>query len=268
MAVEPLLVGIDAAYLKETYLCGVDLKDVNGNLAVSDDALQRHINNATADLEHKLGVRLRRTFAKGTPVDDGLVLGDDYDIEQQRLPFHIEEARSYFKIQFPQNNIKTIDRVRAYIRGNLIWTFDLADIVKEYMKAGVIHILPRSFVGFSGSPGVFSGIYGDNIINSYFIPDFWSIDYSFGMDVPDLELVEWVCLTACLVVLPIASTAKNPGIASQSITFDGLTRTTNTVASAIYNLYSAQEDSFRKRIQQIDLQAKKQRLRGIKVFSV
>jgi len=267
MAVQPVIAGIDANYLKETYLFGIDLQDSNGNI-MTDDAIQRHINNAFADLEHKLGVRLRRTFAKGNPIDDGLVIGDDYDIEQKRMPFHIEEARSYFKIQLPHNNIKTVDRIRAYIRGNLIWTFDPNDFVLEYLKAGVIHILPRSFVGFSGSPGVFSGIYGDNVVNTSFIPDFWSIDYSFGLDVPDPELTEWACLTACLVILPIASTAKNPGIASQTISYDGLTRTVNTTASAIYNLYSSQEDSFRKRVQQIDLPAKKQRLRGLKVYSV
>lgn len=260
---------ITPAFLTETYLHGIDLNDFNG-VPYPEPAIQFHVNRALGRAQETLGIPLKKQIVKAEPVDDGLVKGVHYDRVIKRLPYRATEAGQFYKVMLPDAQIIFVDRLRIFFLNQLTLTFAQEDVRLEWTKEGILHVVPRILSGFWGQWGLLNSkiIFQDYMRGQQFIPDFWAIDYTCGFDgpLPD-RVVEWVCLEAAIQILGIVGTARTPGLASQTISFDGYSHSETLTQSASSHLYSALEKVYRDELATIDLKQIKGTYRGLKVYS-
>jgi hypothetical protein len=276
---------LTASYLSTNYLWGVPLYDRAGH-PMPPLMIQTHINNAIGKFEKFTGGNLSRKVIKSAPVDEGLVLGIDYHEVIERLPFNSKHIKNFIQIQLPHSGILSVERVRGIVHGPAL-EFDANSFRITHPNEGIIQIIPTAitmgwFANFSLYPS--SNATNMPIVAGSHFPAFWAVDYTIGPSAgfqsdgglgADLELGvayvdddigEWICKTAAIDILNIASTAHNPGVASKSISFDGFSRSVSTTASAIYALYSAQIDQYKKDLEKINLAKYRKRIRGLRIY--
>jgi len=250
---------------------------------IPDETIRWHLRAALSELEMKLGVNFGLEVVKSPPIDDGLVLGRDYDRVRERLPYTRAEASDWFRIDLPDSSIISVERIRAYYFDMLVWEFsndnDTRHLIHlEWSKQGILHIIPielqsivvtRSGFGGSGNYGVWHTI---NLHTSP-VPDFWGVDYTVG---PISEhgkqpgrieavLAHWCYCVAGILLLSIDGLAQSQGLTSASISMDGVSRSIGLQASAIYGLNSALEHALEEATKRIDWKQLRTRKRGLTV---
>lgn len=256
-------------FLTEKYLHGIRLEDLNG-VPYPPKALEFHIQRSLGAAEEILGISLKKTIVKAEPVDDGLVKDTDYHKKIKRLPYYRLEATKYYKLNLPDAQVKSIERLRGFHLNQAVLTFDIKDVRLEHINEGILHVIPRLLTGFLVTLN-FGSVYplSRSIIGYDFLPDFWAVDYTCGFDeyLPD-RVVEWVLLNAAIQVLGIVGTALTPGLSSQSVSFDSYTHAETLTQSPSTHLYSALERMYKDERDRIDLQKIRGTYRGLKVFSL
>ena len=264
----PYVEECNAQFLVNNHLFGKVMADRNGNV-MSLDVVQNFLNLALEKLESRLSISFARKRVKMFPIDPGLIEGKDYEVALPRMNWDIQEAKEYLKVILPHSQVISIERVRAYWRNSLIWNVPLSEVKLRDYKAGFFNIVPQNVVGWVSLGGFLlpPAIAAISSPLSYMV-DFWSVDYTYGLKTMDGDLKAWVFYEAAMDILTILGSAQNPGIASKTITYDGLTTATTTTASAIYNIYSSDIDAFRQKQQQIDLDKKKQKMHGMRIFMI
>ncbi len=247
--------------------------------SIPDDVIKWHLRAAMSELEVKLGIPMGIEVVKTVPLDEGLIKGQHYDHLKPRLPYTHGEALTWFRIDLPPNVI-SIERIRAFYFDRLVWNFEgdtLDQVLLEWPKAGVLHIIPRdleSVIVTSGSMG--SGNYGIwETINLHHspVPDFWAVDYTRGPvsrdgKVGHIEavLAHWVYATAGILLLSQAGLAQSKGLTSTSISMDGVSRSISLQASAIYGINSALENAYEKAAKRIDWKQLRASKRGLRMY--
>ena len=94
------------------------------------------------------------------------------------------------------------------------------------MKAKTLHFGTRSSMG---------------------VPNYWSVEYITGWRVPPGDIKDYLLKQAAIAVLNILGDITfGAGIASKSISADGLSETINTTQSAENSLYSARIRQFER----------------------
>lgn len=283
--VSPLIVNACAAAGVDVDTVATALKSTIGSLP--NDTIRWHLRAALSELEIKLGIPMGVEIVKGVPVDEGLVLGTDYDRVQSRLPYLASETRNWWRIDLPDASVISIERIRAYWFGQLRWQFvndgpsdQNSLIVNEWGTNGVAHVLPINLQGIivtagDGRSGTGEGYGMWETINLYSssMPDFWSVDYTVGpvskSGTPmhlEAVLIQWVYAVAGKTLLSLSGLQQSRGLTSASVSMDGVSRSIGLQASAIYGLNSALEkvlDDLEKRIDWKALRAYK---RGITAF--
>ncbi len=243
------------------------------------EVIRWHLRAALSELEMKLGLPMGVVICKSKPVDDGLVVGRDYDKEVPRLPYTLSDNENWWRIDVPAGCI-SIERVRAYYFGTRIWEFSEAqgnlDLVRlVWPRHGVAHVLPTNLASIIVSPEGRGGIFNTVYANRTNVPDFWAVDYTLGPvskqtgEVGHIEavLANWVYCAAGILIHNLASMAVSKGITSSSVSMDGVSRSINLQASAMYGMSSALEHVFDEAMKRIDWKALRTHKRGIRVKS-
>ena len=232
--------------LKEGFLFGVKLTDDNGK-ELKDEVIQQFINNAIAFLETTLDICIaERMFA-----------GPSFSQEGDKLNGNCEEKdyrrTAYQNWGFTQlNNFPVVDvlELRAVYPGNhAVVTFP-PSWYKVQKGTGRLNLMP--VIGTLSQMGVQRGSMFPTLFQfNNTAPLIWQVDYIAGFEdgmVP-ADINEAISVRAAIDVLNLmGDLVIGAGIAAESISIDGLTRTINTTASAENHAYSAKVDEYKLKL--------------------
>lgn len=222
--------------LREFYLFGVNLQDDNGT-EMSDDMMTHYINAAMRWLEAQIpGLLLQPTTITNETHD---YYYDDYlkfGIIQTKY-FPVTDVAAY-NVQFPlQTQVLTFDP--TWLNVNSI--------------SGQINLIPSQgslsaiIIGAGGSflPLLYGGL--DHV------PDIIKITYTAGFptDAVPENIMDIVGMKAALGPLNIAGDLiAGAGVASKSLSIDGISQSINTTASAMYTGYGAKMEYYQNKIKE------------------
>lgn len=290
----PITEVLDPEKWKERYAWGIPLgesaslldrvKTVAGSQAadafareVSDfppETIRWHLRAAVSELETKLLVPFGLEVVKSDPVDDGVVLGRDYDRRGQRLPYTFAENEAWFRIDLPSGVI-SVERVRAYYYGTPVWTISGTEIRVEWGRQGIIHILPINlgqWIVTSSADGGNYGIWQTLALHKSPVPDFWSVDYTRGPisqhgGAPgqiEAVLADWCYCTAGQKLMALIGTARTKGLSGSSVSIDGVSRSVN-FAGGQWGIYSAAAQALKEATERIDWKAMRLYKKGLRI---
>ena len=227
--------------------------------------MEPHIRRAQAQIASRLDLEL---FPKRvTSIDDDEaevaaadIVEDRYDLD--RLTWH--------------GNWGFLQVRRKPLRQVLRWTMVYGDSARiwelrpewfQTKKHGVIQITPTS--GTLGSlPALRSGGSFLPMIavgpRSRPVPGVHRLTYLAGFEAGALpeDIVDAIAKTACINVLNVVGDSLLAGIASQSVSIDGLSESFNTTQSAENALYSARIRMYREELK-TEIQRLRQRYHGV-----
>lgn len=238
---------IDAAFVKETFLFGVNLKDDDGN-EMSDTVIEFYIKSSFKWLERELGIRLLKTVVTNEAHD--YYYGDYIQFGHVKLNHFPLRKITKYSIQFPL----TSDRLN----------FDPSWIVADSV-GGQVNLIPRQGTISSilmGQGGAFLPLLHTG---RDYVPYIIFIDYEAGF--PDGEipadLLEIIGMKAAMGPLNLAGDLiAGAGIASKSLSIDGLSQSIGTTSSATNSGYGARILQYQKHIDGM-LKTARLNLRGI-----
>lgn len=213
--------------LKKVYLFGIDIIADNGQ-ALPDEAYQKYIDNAVSLLEHDLDISI---------------------FEREETEFRDYSYNEYMDWgymqlnNFPVIEIDSIDMV--YFRDQDGNPESVQTIPKSWIRLqkhdGIIRFVPNNkFAANLQVSG--TGAFFPEILRSTTVPHLWRIIYRHGFEAGKIPAAinQAVASLAAIQALSIAGNLViGAGIASQSISLDGLSQSINTTSSAENSAYSA-----------------------------
>ena len=222
-ATDPALCVISVEELKNIYLFGIDLTDDDGN-PIPDNAFEFYIKSAVQWFEDKVDIAV-------TPKS----LEEQYDFVREDYYRHI-----FLKVDTVP--VMEVSRVELILPTNQsVINFDLSWLQLQ-KEAGQINIIPgntqTSTIVLGGGGNWLPFIYN----TAKFIPNAFHVDYTAGFpkgQVP-ADIRHAIGMIASYGPLNIAGDLLGgAGIASQSISLDGLSQSFNTTSSATNAGYGA-----------------------------
>lgn len=245
---------------------------------IPDKTVRWHLRAAVSELETKIGVPLGIVVVKSLPLDSGVTLGQHFDRLEARLPLYQSDAMEHWKLMLPFSVI-SVERVRGYYLGSKMLEVAGSSVNLEWPAEGSVHIdvmamrnalinTPATALGF--------GWAWDLWRSREQIPDFWAIDYTIGPwdrftrspGQVEVVLAHWVGARAGQMLINIAGTAAAQGVASTSLSMDGITRSVTLSQSAMYGVNSAYELVLKAMVDNIDWRALRALKRGLPVYSI
>jgi hypothetical protein len=230
---DPALDIISVEELKVNYLFGLDLTDDSGT-EYPDSLYEFYIKSAVSWLEHKLDLPLRPKT-----------------ITEELHDYIREDYERYIWLQLREYPVLSVDEIRMVLPGEqVVQTFD-DNWIHVRKDVGQVQIVPgtagASTILFAGSGAWLPYFHGGN----RFVPDVFRVDYTAGFtEVPDV-IRELVGKTAAYGPLNIAGDLLGgAGIASQSISIDGLSTNFNTTSSSTSAGYGARIIQYNREIKE------------------
>jgi hypothetical protein len=227
---------ITPAWLKERYLFGIDLTDDTGT-AYPDSLFEVAIDSAIATIEAELDIVISglKTFTQR-------IDSNDWDPDNFFLKYlYHKPVRNIvsFKLQLADFDEVTIPNGWIHISNE---------------TAGQIQLIPgKENLGgmLYGGKMPFLGLYG--LLGRPYTPRWFKVEYQAGYDhsthlVPN-EIIDAIGLLASLLPLDTAGDLiAGAGIASKSVSMDGLSTSINTTSSATNSGYGARSIQYRERL--------------------
>lgn len=234
-AQDPALDIISIDELKDIYLFGLDLTDDTGT-PFTDAMYEHYIASAVRTLEVKLDI----------PILPLTVTEETHD-------YYREDFRHWMYIFLKEYPVISVTEMKlVYPTGNEILDIDLNDI-RLRNESGQLQVVPSvgsnySYV-FTSFPMGTIPYYWLGIRN---IPDFFRISYTAGLDPVPANIKDLVGKIASFGPLNIAGDLLGgAGIASQTISIDGLSQTFNTTSSATNAGYGARLIQYSKELRDV-----------------
>lgn len=245
---DPALDILSVEELKTNYLFGLDLTDDAGN-PYPDSLYAFFIKNAVNWLEIKLDLPIKRT-----------------EIEEERHDYYREDYDKYIWVELDFYPVIQIDEVKLVLPGESTVQVYEEDWIHIQREMGQLQMLPGTGTAGSillGAAGSWIPIiYGNN----KFIPDAFRVKYVAGFgkptggvsnsgnpkinEVPPI-ITELVGKVASFGPLNIAGDLLGgAGIASQSLSIDGLSQSFATTSSATNAGYGARILAYGKEIKE------------------
>ncbi len=217
------------AQLKATYLFGVKVRDLETGEDYSEESYQNAIDTAISLLEHYLDVSI-------SPVRDFVEYQD----------YHINDYSEwgYFQLSnYPVDQIKQIRMV--YFRDENSEPIVTQVIPNAWIRLnnhdGIIRLIPNT--RFPGNLQIdTNGGFFPELLRSSMIPHVWELTYDYGFcsgQVPVLLNQAILMIAAILVLITGGHLIMGAGIASKSISLDGLSQSIATTNSAENSAFSA-----------------------------
>jgi hypothetical protein len=213
--------------LKAHYLFGLVIDDDQGN-ELSDESYQQYIDNAVSLLEHSLDIYI-------TPED--IVEDKDY-----RLNDYADWGYMYLN-NYPVASLDKIEMI--YFRDVNGEPETLQVIPNNWVRLqdhdGIVRLIPNA--RFPANLQIDnSGNYFPEVLRSNLVPHLWRITYTAGFEdgkIPEIINHTIGLLAAIQALIVGGNLVLGAGIASQSISLDGLSQSISTTASAENSTYSA-----------------------------
>ncbi len=204
-------------WLRDNYLTGLTLCDEKDK-PYGDPFYETHLMNAARHIEGLCDIA----------IVEEVIQAEEHD-------YRIGDYMTYAFMQLFKSPVRRVDEVRAvYPLGQTIQVFPQEWIRLEPLH-GQIHLVPSR-----GSLGqIIIGQGGDFLPLIYgglsYLPNLWQVDYTAGMDPENLprDVVEAIAKMAALDVLTVMSDLVRPiGVASESVSIDGLSQSMSYLAPA------------------------------------
>lgn len=236
------------------YLFGIDLSDQEGNPL--PDALFAHYIDAAVDyFQNLLDIQIT-----------------EVNIEGEQHDYIRSDYQNWGFMQLHHNPVKEVKGVRM-MYGNRPSVEIPLDWIKLDKLTGQIHIFPSEGSAGSliiGNTGLLYGFHGA----WQFAPQLWQVDYVAGFDendklLPLQLLIEGIYKRAAMGILNVwGDLILGAGIASQSVSIDGVSQSIGTTQSAMFGGASARVNEYSKDIEERILPALKQKFSGIRMVVV
>lgn len=233
--VEPL---ITPQRLRDQYLTGIKLTDNTTGQEINNSALQQYIDNAVSMLEHFLDISI-------SPVLE--------HVENKDYHFNDYVDWGYFYLNnYPVIKVRSMKL--SYFRDSSGNPEVVQDIPPEWIRLqphdGIIRLIPNARFPANLQVGA-TGNFFPEILRSDMVPHLWEITYDFGFEdgkVPVLMNSAVANLAAIQALILGGNLVLGAGIASSSISLDGLSQTINTTQSAENSAYSATIKEYQRRV--------------------
>lgn len=234
---------LTVAELRQSFLFGIPISNADTGEDMPDEVLQRFIDISYEYLEYNYDIMVLPTR-----------------ITDEHQDFYMDQAgRSYFSIDVnkvpvlwdPANRDKYKITVYAYY-GAGIEQFEFpSEWLRVNPTTGSLHVYPTF-----GSMGSFlhqfqAMNFSIGTFRSEFIPQYYQMSYCAGFD-PIPKYINSIIgkLSTIYLFNILGDILLGAGIASYSLSVDGLSQSISTTQSAMYAAYSARIEMYKKELEQ------------------
>jgi hypothetical protein len=227
------------------------------------DDLLRKLNEKAADWwenDKVAGVFLEPTRLITKPVLSSVDV-PDWDFIVPAITFYAVQPAKWIDILFPYPGLLRLDDLFGQLADTRI-----VDIALEWAEIsernGFVQLVPfNQEVAFQ-----FIGLaWVESLRGRIELPNFWNFDLMAGLRQVDPVIREMLGKKAAIDALTIAGHAFRGGFSSQSLSRDGVSESVSYTASAIYGIYSATIEDYRKFINK-EIKQLKGRYRGVNML--
>jgi len=234
-AQDPALAIISVDELKEIYLFGLDLTNDQG-IEYPDTLYEHYISSAVASLEVKLDI----------PILERVYTEEEYD-------YYREDARHFMFVFLKEYPVKSIEEMKIVFPSNNEILVIPSEDIHLRRDSGQVQVLPTvgsSYVyAFNNFPIGNLPYFTSGIRN---LPAYYRISYTVGLDPVPSNIKDIVGKIASFGPLNIAGDLLGgAGIASQTISMDGLSQTFNTTSSATNAGYGARLLNYQRELKDV-----------------
>jgi hypothetical protein len=237
-----------ADMIRTDYLFGIPFTDDDGN-EYPPENIDHWISKSAEWLQHELQIYIKPTR-----------ITESHD-------YYIQEYMQFCYINLYQFPVVEVESLKASYAGQDIMTFP-TDWVKVYKKSGQLQLVPTtgslSQILLGQGSGVLLPLITGRLSS---MPHLFEVTYTAGFaegDLPD-DIGDMICMKACIGILNIlGDILLGAGIASQSVSIDGLSQSINTTQSAENSAYSARIRQYERQIK-ADLPTLKNFYKGLRL---
>jgi len=240
--------------LLEQYLHGISICTRDGR-AMSQEAISEKIRSAQKSIEQYLSIKLNRQVIQETRD----FIRTDY------------KNWGFFKLTYPVREVldltgfisttKQVEFPKSWLSSKITSEEDLLFRTVHVVPAGSDTTNTNSvvFIGITPNAGFF-GVQN--------IPNYWNVKYCTGFKVIPSNLRDAVGKLATIQVLAVlGDILLGAGIASQSLSFDGLSQSISTTQSAENSAYSARIKQYAEELKK-EMPKMKDWYKGIQFMSM
>jgi hypothetical protein len=173
-------------------------------------------------------------------------VGADWDEVVNAVTYKAPSSGHWINFQLPYKPLIRFNSLYGIVSSARVLDMNL-EWVKTHERSGFVELMPfnqSSAFNFLGLSWV------QSIRGAIDLPNFWNFEALCGFrDLPPI-LLEIIAKKAAIDILTFVGTAKRAGIASQSISRDGVSESVSYTASATSTIYSATIGEYKKFIEE------------------
>ena len=244
--------------LRRYYLFGLDLSDDQGR-PFPDDLFEWYIKAAVARAERELDMPLRRRVFADTALNPAA------DAPELHADFIPSEWYKYFYVQLPEYPVISVESARLVLpNGQVAFDFPTSWFNLD-RESGQLFIVPDGSVanlptlGFSVF-GWQQPVFG----TARFVPGVYRVGYTAGLSPVPADIRDLVGMWASMGPLNVGGDLiVGAGIASQSLSMDGISQSVSTTSSATNAGYGARILAYTRQVKEM-LPKMRQYYKGIR----
>lgn len=236
----------------DDYLFGIDLTDTAGN-PLPKRLFIHYLNSAVEYFENLLDITI-----------------SDLDVEKESHDYIRNDYENWGYMQLSHNPVKEVKGLRL-MYGNRPSIDIPLDWIKLNKLTGQINLFPAAGSASNLIIGQTGMLFGFQNYWDY-APELWEVDYEAGIDKNDktmpLDLLKEAVYkrASCGILNVWGDLIIGAGIASQSVSLDGVSQSIGTTQSAMFGGASARVDNYTKDINETLLPALRQKFGGLRMI--
>jgi hypothetical protein len=216
--------------IRYSFCFGIDLRARDGTYW-TDEQITDHVHHSTLEFERRTGYQILQRRIACHPEVTGKVFGTDYEIEEAPYPYRRDKFGKFGWVTLRRRPVISVERFELYsqVESKII---DLSTWIRLDKQKGVIHYYPRA-----GQPTSMTNPYIFAVIGGFQLPSYphgYRIDYTVGLaDAARLDddLREIIGKMATMDILKMVSDAQLGGLASASLSMDGVSESFSSTNS-------------------------------------
>lgn len=227
---------ITSAKLLEYYFHGISICTKDGR-RITEDTINQKIRTAQELLEKTLSIKLKKQIIR----EDRAFIRSEY------------EAWGHIQVTYP---VRKVHEMNGFVNTTLQTKFPLEWVSNfesndESLFQRLINIVPAGGLAVTNSV-VYVGITPNaGFFGASAVPNYWKLAYCTGFDKVPNDLLDVIGKLAAMQVFAITGDiVLGSGIASQSLSFDGLSQSINTTQSAENSAHSARIRQYQKELKE------------------
>jgi len=239
---------------KSLYFYGIDISSVDGT-KYSDDVFEMHLRQAQKEIEEYFDIKILPTLITET---------EAYNRDEYFTQFPI--IQTDYPVNKAYSCLGLLNTTEQIIFPE-VWLNSRKNNHDSYSRR--ISIVPTGSTTTASGDMILSGVtFQIGILSFKNIPDYFTVQYLTGFDKIQYDILNLVGMIAAIQTLAQAGDLiLGAGIASQSVSIDGLSQSISSTSSATNAGYGARITEYRKTIKET-IDRLKSRYTGIRFVSM